>query len=28
LEYIATRHPQGARAGAPLTAYVNASIRY
>ena len=28
LEYIATRHPQGARAGAPLTAYVNASINY
>ena len=28
LEYIATRHPQGARAGAPLTVYVNASIRY
>ena len=28
LEYIATRHPQGARAGAPLTAYVNASLRY
>ena len=28
LEYIATRHPQGARAGAPLTAYVNASISY
>ena len=28
LEYIATRHPQGARAGAPLTAYIKASISY
>ena len=28
LEYIATRHPQGARAGAPLTAYITGSIRY
>ena len=28
LEYIATRHPQGARAGAPLTAYDRATVNY
>ena len=28
LEYIATRHPQGARAGAPLTAYIRAELNY
>ena len=28
LEYVATRHPAGARAGAPLTAYVNAIAKF
>ena len=28
LEYIATRHPAGARAGAPLTAYINAVAKF
>ena len=28
LEYIATRHPSGARAGAPLTAYVRGVARF
>ena len=28
LEYIASRHPNGARRGAPLTAYIKGEIRY
>ena len=28
LEYIATRHPSGARAGAPLTAYVRGVAKF
>ena len=28
LEYIATRHPSGARAGAPLTAYIKGVARF
>ena len=28
LEYIATRHPHGARAGAPLTAYIKAIANF
>ena len=28
LEYIATRHPSGARAGAPLTAYLTATASF
>jgi len=28
LEYIATRHPHGARAGAPLTAYIKAIVNF
>ena len=28
LEYIATRHPSGARAGAPLTAYIKATTSF
>ncbi len=28
LEYIATRHPQGARSGSPLTAYITASAYF
>ena len=28
LEYIATRHPSGARAGAPLTAYLKATASF
>ena len=28
LEYIATRHPSGARAGAPLTAYVKGVAKF
>ena len=28
LEYIATRHPQGARAGAPLTAFVKLTTQF